>query len=112
MAVTSYDLFLEKGTTFNAILNLIDDNNASINLVGYYVYSQAKKSYFASDYVVNFDIGIIEACNGIISITTDAETTANITSTQLHYDVMIEDDSNNVTRVLKGQIFVYPSVTR
>ena len=108
------DLFLEQGTTFTTQLTLADSTGAPYNLSGFTIKSQARKSYYSDIIAINFDASAYDANNGIIQLAANSATTANVSSTsKLVYDVIIRDNtSNNVTRVLEGQIFVSPSVTR
>jgi hypothetical protein len=108
------DLYLEQGTTFNTQLTLTDNTNAAYNLVGFSVFSQAKKSYYSSTPAITFNTTISDASNGVITISANSAVTANVSAIQkLVYDVRLTDNSsNNVSRVLEGQIFVSPGVTK
>ena len=108
------DLFLEQGATFTTQMTLADNTGAPYNLNGFTVRSQARTSYYSSNTAINFSTSIPDANNGVIQLSADAATTANVSSIQkLVYDVIItEIGTGNVTRVLEGQIFVSPSVTR
>ena len=108
------DLFLEQGSTFTTQLTLTDSTGAPYNLTDFTVKSQARKSYYSDTIAINFDASAYDANNGVIQLSANSVTTANVSSTnKLVYDVIIRDNaSNNVTRVLEGQIFVSPSVTR
>lgn len=114
MAAGYQDLFLEQGTTFTTQLTLADSNGSPYDLNGFTVKSQARKSYYSSNTAIVFNAVAYDASNGVIQLSANATTTATVSSKQkLVYDVMItETVSNNVTRVLEGQIFVSPSVTK
>ena len=61
---------------------------------------------------LNFNASIYDAANGIIQLSANSATTANVPAGKLVYDVIIKDNiSNNVTRVVEGQIIVSPGVT-
>ncbi len=108
------DLFLEQGTTFTTQMTLADNTGAAYDLTGFTVRSQARRSYYSSNVAINFTASVTNANNGVIQLSANSATTANVSSTQkLVYDVIItETASGNITRVLEGQIFVSPSVTR
>jgi hypothetical protein len=108
------DLYLEQGTTFSTSLTLTDNTNAAYNLVGFSVSSKAKASYYTSTPVITFNTTISDASNGVITISANSAITSNVSSRQkLVYDVRLTDNSsNNVSRVLEGQIFVSPGVTK
>jgi hypothetical protein len=80
-------------------------------LVGYSVFSQAKKSYYSSNVIVNFNTTVLSAGAGVIGLSMDAPNTALIPAGTLVYDVIVVDASNNVSRVLEGKVFVNPGVT-
>ena len=107
------DLYLEQGTTFTTQITLDDNTGAALNLANFTVASQARKSYFSASPSITFDTSFPDAANGVILLSADAAATTNISPGQLVYDVVLTDtNSNNVTRVLEGKIYVSPSVTR
>jgi tetrahydromethanopterin S-methyltransferase subunit H len=108
------DLFLEQGTTFTTQLNLSDDTGVPYNLSGFTIKSQARSSYYSSNVAINFTANIINANTGTVQLFANSAVTSNVSSVQkLVYDVIItEVDTGTVTRILEGQIFVSPSVTR
>ena len=105
------DQYLEQGTTFSSQITLDGSNGAAYNLYGYSASSQAKKSYYSSNAVLQFTSTVSDAANGVITISANAATTSNVPSGKLVYDVIITDSAGNVTRVLEGRIFVSPGVT-
>ena len=107
------DLYLEQGATFTTQITLDDNTGAPYNLTNFTVASQARKSYYSANASITFNASIYDASNGVIQLSANAATTANVTPGKLVYDVLITDTaSGTVTRVLEGQIFVTPSVTR
>lgn len=107
------ELYIEQGTTFTTQITLDDNMGGPFDLTNYTVASQARKSYYSANASIVFNASVFDANNGIIQLSADAATTANVTPGKLVYDVMVTDTvSGNVTRVLEGQIFVSPSVTR
>jgi len=105
------DQYLEQGTTFSSQITLDGSNGAAYNLYGFSASSQAKKSYYSSNAVLQFTSTVSDAANGVITISANAATTSNVPSGKLVYDVIITDSAGNVTRVLEGRIFVSPGVT-
>jgi hypothetical protein len=114
MAAAYQDLFLEQGTTFSTELTLTDSNGFPYDLNDFTIRGQARKSYYSSNVVINFTSVVANANSGIVTLTANSNTTAAISATQkLVYDVIITDQTfGTVTRVLEGQIFISPSVTR
>lgn len=114
MAAGYQDQFLEQGTTFTTELTLNDANGLPYDLTGFTVDSKAKTSYYTNTIALNFNASISDAANGVITLAANSAVTANVTSRQkLVYDVVITDTATNLkTRVLEGQIFVSPAVTK
>lgn len=107
------DLFLNQAETFNTSLTLNDSNGNPYDLNGFTVRSYAKKSYYSSNNTIVFVATIEDSNNGIIQLSADAPTMANVSAGKLVYDVFItHTSSGNVTKVLEGQIFVSPAVTK
>ena len=113
MAAGYTELYLEQGTTFTTQITLDDVYGQPYNLDGFTVKSQAKKSYYSTQTSINFVSTIHDSANGIIQLAANSATTSNVSAGKLVFDVLlIEPSTNNVTRVLEGQIFVSPSVTK
>jgi len=105
--------YMDQGSTFNSILTLTDNSGFAYNLVGFSVMSSAKYSYYNPNTVLQFATSITDAANGIVQISANNIQTSLVSARDtLVYDVLlIENSTNNVTRVLEGQIFVNPGVT-
>ena len=113
MAAGYQNLFLNQGETFTTQLTLDDSNGLPYNLTGFSIASQAKKSYYTANTVITFDATISDANNGVIQLSANSATTANVYTPQLVYDVCIRQNSTGVvTRVLEGIIYVSPAVTK
>lgn len=113
MAAGYQDLFLEQGTTFTTSITLDDSNGSPYNLNDFSVRSQARKSYYTDNTTIVFNASVIDANSGVIQLSANSATTANVPAGKLVYDVLITQISTGVvTRVLEGQIIVSPTVTR
>jgi hypothetical protein len=107
------DLYLEQGTTFVTSVTLDGNNGEPYDLTYFTVRGEAKRSYYSSNTSLTFTSTITDASNGVIQLSANSATTANVPAGKLVYDVIITDTgSGTVTRVLEGQIFVSPAVTR
>jgi hypothetical protein len=102
---------MEQNTTYNTTITLADNYGNAYNLMNYSVKSQAKRSYYSANASLVFTTTISDAANGVVTLSANNATTANLIPGKLVYDVIIIDAFNNVTRVLEGQIFVDPAVT-
>lgn len=107
------ELFMDQGATFNNVLSLNDDiTNEPLNILGYTVTSQIKRSYYSSKITANITCTITDATNGVITMSMASGNTANIKAGRYLFDVKTKDLTNTVTRVLEGIITVTPQVTR
>ena len=107
------ELYLDQGTTFNNVINLTDDvTNAYINVAGYTVRSQMRRSYFSANASANITCTITDATNGEITMSMTAANTSNLKAGRYLYDVEIVDTLGNTSRILEGVISVTPEVTR
>jgi hypothetical protein len=111
MAAGYQELFLEQGTDFNTSITLDDVNGVPYDLSLFTAKSQIKKSYYSTSATADFTVSINEPLSGIINLTIDSPTTANIAAGRYVYDVLIKNSSNNITRVLEGIVNVLPRVT-
>jgi hypothetical protein len=113
MAAGYNNLYLEQGTDFNTQLTLDDQYGTPYNLTNFTIHATARKSYFTNNTAINFVATIVNANNGVIQLSANSAVTSNVSAIyNLVYDVIIKDTtSNNITRVLEGQIFVSPAVT-
>lgn len=113
MPAAYQELFLEQGSTFSTELALADANGYPYDLSRFTIRSQARKSYYSSNVVINFNTEITDPLSGVVTLTANSNTTSTLSSSQkLVYDVIITNEDGTVTRVLEGQIFISPSVTR
>lgn len=107
------ELYVDQGSTFNNVINLTDDiTNTPINILGYNVTSQIKRSYYSANVTANIICSITDAANGEITLSIPAANTANIKAGRYVFDVKTKDTSNTIARVLEGIITVTPQVTK
>ena len=86
--------------------------NLNVNVQGYTVISQLRRSYYSANASANITCSITNAINGEISMTMDANTTANIKAGRYLFDLRITDHDSIVSRVLEGIITVTPGISR
>lgn len=107
------ELYLDQGSDFNNIINLTDDvTNAPINVAGYLIKSQIKRSYYSANVTANITCTVTDASNGEIKLSMTAANTAKIKAGRYVFDVKTTDTLNIVSRVLEGIITVTPQVTK
>lgn len=107
------ELYMDQGTTFNNLIYLNDDlTNANINVSGYIITSQLRRSYYSQNVSANLVCSITDAASGEITVSLDAANTANIPAGRYLFDVKVKDNINFTSRIVEGIITVTPSVTR
>lgn len=110
MAIYS-NLTVDQGSTFKANIDVTDSDGNELNLTGYTVSGQIRKSYYSLT-AVDFTAFVSNPVSGTIEISlTDTQTNA-MKAGRYVYDVEITSPGGEVTRVLEGQVEVTPGVTR
>lgn len=108
MAITK-NLFVDQGATFTEYVKFIDNTKAAVDLTGYTVAGQMRRSFFSAN-AVNLTTNIVDAANGNIEISLTASETANLTINRYVYDVEVTSNVR-VFRVVEGIVTVNPGVT-
>lgn len=106
------ELTVDQGTTFNASLDLTNDDGSAINVANYTFESQIRKSYYSSNPTANITITTIDAPNGNIRLSMTAANTTNITAGRYLYDIKMTSPTNVTTRVIEGIITITPQVSK
>ena len=105
------NIFIDQGATFTTTVTVTDANGDAVNLSGYSVAAQIRKTFLSSS-ATAFTATISNASSGEITISlTDTQTTA-LEAGRFVYDVLITASGGTKTRVVEGQVTVNPSVTR
>jgi hypothetical protein len=110
MAAGYTELFLEQGTSFNVSLTIDDVSGSPFDLSGFTGAAQMRKSYYSSNAAATFSVST-GTTNGIVSLSLDAQTTANIYPGRYLYDVVVTSGTTRA-RVLEGIVNVTPQVTK
>ena len=114
-----------QGSTFGININIQDSSGNTQNLTGYSARMQMRSSYTSASATetlttANGEISI-DAQTGNVAIQLAAERTANIAvdmnngkppKSMYVYDLELVDASNNVSKLLYGDVTVYGEVTR
>jgi hypothetical protein len=109
------NLVVPQGATFEITLTPLDANNDPLNLSNYTTNtgnSAIRKHYDSLNPTAYFTVNVANSNTGQITLSLDANTTANIYYGRFVYDVNITDNDGNVTRVLEGQVYLTPAATR
>jgi len=108
---TIRNLFIDGGTTYSNIISVSGSTGAALDLTGYTVASQMRKSY-SSSIAYNFTTSIYDAIQGKIRLQLTNTQTEQIPAGRWLYDVEITSPSGVRTRVLEGIVTVTPEVTK
>jgi len=107
------ELYVDQGTTFNNIINLTDDTtNTPVNVYGYTITSQMRRSYYSANITANITCTVTDSTNGEITMSMTAANTSNIKAGRYLFDVKTVDRTNITSRILEGIITVTPQVAR
>lgn len=107
------ELYIDQGASFNNIINLTDDvTNAYINVYGYTVKSQLRKSYYSTNIAANLTCTLSNTITGEITLSMTSANTANLRDGRYYFDVLATDTHGTTNRILEGIITVTPGVTR
>ena len=102
-----------QGATFDQqLIWKIDDT--PVDLTTYTARMQVRRDYSATDTIVDIadGDGITLGEDGEIDIYIDADDTSDLPRGSFVYDLELESDSGEVTRLLQGAFIVSPEVTR
>ena len=106
------ELIVDQGSTFSTILTLTDDTtNLPINVSGYSINANIKKSYYSANNTAIFTSTINDAGNGNVTISLTSDSSVNIKSGRYVYDVKVTSPVNVVTRIVEGILTVTPRVS-
>jgi len=111
MAVIS-NLYIDQGTDFSAVIDVVDANGDVVDLTGYTVAAQIRKTYGSSSATASFTATVSSAASGKITLTLTDTVTAAIDAGRYVYDVNVTSSGGTVTRVIEGQAVITPGVTR
>ena len=107
------ELYMDQGASYNNIINITDDvTNAYVNVSGYTVTSQMRRSYYSANASANIVCTVTDAPNGEITMTMTAANTALLKPGRYLFDIDTVDLYNVKNRILEGIITVTPGVTR
>jgi hypothetical protein len=110
MATVS-NLFVDAGSNYSNIITVAASNGQSIDLTGYSVASQMRKSYQSST-AYNFTASVYSAASGKVRLQLTDIQSAAIPAGRWLYDVEITSPTGTKTRVVEGIVTVSPQITQ
>jgi hypothetical protein len=108
---TIANLVIDQGTTFNSIVTLTDQTGTPLNLTGYTVASQFRKSYQSST-AVSFTASIYDAMAGKVLLQLTPTQTTGVKAGRYLYDIELTSAANERTRALEGLVILTPEITK
>lgn len=104
------NLYIDAGATYSNIITVTSSNGQPLNLTGYTVASQMRKSYGSST-AYPFTSSVYNA-NGQIRLQLTPQQSQAIPPGRWLYDVEITSSSGTKTRVVEGIVVVNPEITQ
>jgi hypothetical protein len=108
---TISNLYVDAGSTYSNIITVTATNGQALNLSGYTVASQMRKSYQSST-AYAFTASVYDAAAGKIRLQLTDEQSEAIPAGRWLYDVEIESSAGAKTRVVEGIVTVNPQITQ
>lgn len=110
MAITA-DLDIDQGSDFVVTMDLQNDDETPMNLNGFQVYSQFRKSYMSA-IGHNFTAQVLNAATGKIQLTLTGTYSSSIRAGRYLYDVELVSQTGVKTRVVEGIVTINPEITK
>lgn len=104
------NLIVDQGSNFVYKVYLVDVDGLPFSISGFSGNAQIRKSYTSSSYTT-MDVAV-DANSGLITLSMNATTTANLTQTRYVYDLQLTGNTGIVSRIIEGFVTVNPEVTR
>ena len=105
------NLFVDQGSSYSNIITVAATSGSALDLTGYTVASQMRKSYQSST-AFAFTASVYDALNGKVRLQLTSTQSGAITPGRYLYDVEITDPNGNKTRVIEGIVTVTPEITK
>jgi hypothetical protein len=105
------NIFIDAGANYSKIITVSANSGGPLDLTGYTVKSQIRKSY-TSTTAYTFTASVLDAATGKLRLQLNAEQTGAIPPGRYLYDVEITSTSGNKSRVVEGIVTVTPEITQ
>ena len=105
------NITIYKGDTYFHQINIKDSSNQSIDIAGRTYISQIRKAKSSEIIIASFDIEVLNAEDGEILVSLDAEVTSAINAGVYYYDLQ-ETNGNIVTTLMGGKAVITGEVSR
>lgn len=105
------NLFVDQGSDYSSIVTVNSGNGSPLNLQGFTVKSQMRKSY-GSSVAYDFDAEVFDATSGRLRLKLSAIDSEDIPTGRYLYDVEITSPTGAKKRVVEGIVTVTPQITQ
>lgn len=108
---TQANIFIDQGANYSNIVTVSGTNGNALDLTGYTVASQMRKSYTSST-AYSLNATVYNASAGQVRMTLTASQSEAIPPGRYLYDLEIASGSGAKTRVVEGIATVTPQITQ
>ena len=106
------DLYIDQGTSYNAVLPVKALNGLPLDLTEYDGRGQIRRN-FKSSQATNFNIDIVDPTAGLINISLTPTQTGALKAGRYVFDIEVYTTNNaDVIRVIEGQVTINPRATQ
>lgn len=114
MKLPYLELYIDKGTTFNKIIIIEDENtDQPINVANYSFSGQMRKSFYSSNISGNLVCTVTGASSGEVTLSMTKANTANLDDGRYFFDIVATHSSTDASsKAAEGLVIVKPTVTR
>lgn len=107
---TISNLYIDQGSDYSSVITLTNQDGSVMNLTGYTVQAQFRKSYQSSSYTP-FTMSVFNAAQGKIKLELSATVSSAVAAGRYLYDIEITGNGQK-KRVLEGIVVISPEITR
>lgn len=108
---TVTNLYVDQGSFFRTHVTVANTNGSTLDLTGFTVASQLRKSYQSST-GFNFTTSISNPTQGRVRIELTSEQSRVIPAGKYLYDVEILAPTGERTRIVEGIVLINPEITK
>lgn len=108
---TVANIFIDQGSDYSNIVTVTASNGQPLNLTGFTVASQMRKSY-SSSIAYSFNASILSASLGRVRLQLTSAQSEAIPPGRYLYDVEVTSSNGSKTRVVEGIATITPQITQ
>ena len=105
------NLYIDAGSTFSAVITVRGSDGNPLNLTGFTVASQIRKSYGSLN-AYSFNASLFDAATGKVRIVLPANISETIKPGRYLYDIEVTSPINEKLRVIEGIVIITPEITK